>query len=283
MTTVARKIVLLGWLLCLYPFSAVAEKSFAEHYREAVGAYRSGDAKLFETAARSARALRPDSPSAAYLLAAALATAGQSEESLELLGLLASQGLQFTPAEEPAFASLDLENKAPALLKQLDVNGAPAGETLMTFNLDDGRFVPEGIAWDESRERFLLGSVPQWRIVTVGMDGKVEDFVTPGQHGLLSVFGMQVDPASDSLWLVTSGLKEGSGTPQDWLGRAGILQFSLEDAQLIRLLAPEELFAERDIALLEYRKDLRLNPLPPRRLSVLLYPFHCSKSHSHRN
>jgi sugar lactone lactonase YvrE len=229
-----RTVVLAGWWVLFTPSLAYAEKSFAEHYRDAVAAYQAGDAAAFVAAARSAREARPDSPAAAYLLSAALATAGQGSESRELLGGLADQGLHFTPGEEPAFASLELAQNAPGLLQRLQDNGQPVGEASVTLTLDEGRFVPEGLAWDAKRQRFLLGSVHQRRVVSIDADGHVTDFIAPGQDGLLSVFGMQVDARGDSLWLATSGLRESGDIPDEWRGRAGILQFDLADGELIQ-------------------------------------------------
>jgi sugar lactone lactonase YvrE len=230
-----------AWLAAVASVFADDAPPYADHYRAAVSAYQAGDADAFLQAARGARALRPDSPQAAYLLAAALSTNGQAEESLALLETLANQGLRFEPAAEPAFAGLDLAAQAPGLLEKFRVNGQPAGAAETIFTLDDGRFVPEGLAWDAKRERFLLGSVHQRRVVSVFGDGRREDFLPPGHGGLLSVFGMQIDPATDSLWLATSGLRESGDIGAEWLGRAGILQFDLATGALRRSfwLAPD--------------------------------------------
>lgn len=226
----AGLMLLLGLLL---PATGRAQPSFADYYRDAVTAYRSGDGAAFVDAARAARASRPDSPQAAYLLAAALANAGDARGSLDLLEELAGQGLQFEPGKEAAFASIGLEQQAPALLERFQSNGAPVGEAKRTFALADGRFVPEGIAWDERRQRFLLGSIHQRRVVSVDRDGQPREFIASGQDGLLSVFGMQVDAAADSLWLATSGLRESGDIPDHWLGRAGIMQFGLASAKML--------------------------------------------------
>lgn len=217
-------LVLTGLLLAPGP----APADYAEHYRAAIAAYQAGDGQAFLREAAAARQFRPDSPQAAYLLAAAQASNGQGPAALGLLAALASQGLFFEPAGEPAFAGLRLADTEPELLQQLAANGAPRGAVSTTFTLDEDRFIPEGIARDEARGRFLLGSIHQRRIMAIGDDGQVSEFAAAGRGGLLSVFGMQVVAGSGSLWVATAGLRESGDIGAELIGRSGVLEFDLE-------------------------------------------------------
>jgi sugar lactone lactonase YvrE len=180
--------------LLLTPTLLLAD--FAEHYRAAIAAYRAGDSQAFLQAAQSARNLRPDS-------------------------------LFFEPASEPAFTSLQLADTQPMLLQRLAANGAPHGEVSTTFTLEEDRFIPEGIARDEERRRFLLGSIHQRRILAIGDDGQVSEFAAAGQGGLLSVFGMEAVPRTSSLWVATAGLRESGDMAVESIGRSGVLEFDL--------------------------------------------------------
>lgn len=216
-------------LLLALALAPSAGADFASHYRDAVAAYRAGDAAAFLAAAQAAQAERPDSPQAAYLLAAASAMAGESEAALALLRGLADQGLSVSPGGEAAFEPLALAERAPALLERLARNGEPQGDARVEARLADGRFAPEGIAWDAARARFLLGSIHQRRIVAVGSDGVAAPFVGAGAGGLLSVFGMRVDQATDRLWVATAGVAQSAGIEPDRVGRSGIVRFDLAE------------------------------------------------------
>lgn len=216
------------FILAGFAAPALAEVGFADHYRAAVIAYREGDAPAFLRAARSARELRPDSPQAAYLLAAASAMNGGGEEALDLLQELASQELFYEPGDEPAFVSLGLADRRPDLLARFASHGEPQGEVSVAFRLDEDRFVPEGIAWDAQTQRFLLGSIHQARVLAVDTQGQAGEFITSGTGGLLSVFGMQIQASRRSLWIATAGLRETQGIDELWMGRAGLLEFDLD-------------------------------------------------------
>lgn len=227
-----RRALLLAGLLASASGPVLAD--FADQYRAAVAAYRSGDAAGFLEAARGVRESRPDSPQAAYLLAAAEAMSGQSDTALGLLQGLADQELYFAPQEEPAFATLNLVERAPELLASFEANRAPRGDARVVFRLNEGPFVPEGIAWDEKARRYLLGSIHQRRIMAIDDDGKVSEWIASGEGGLLSVFGMRVDPADRGLWVATAGLRESGGIEAAQIGRSGILEFDLDTGELRR-------------------------------------------------
>jgi hypothetical protein len=214
--------------------AALAAPGYADHYQAALGAYRAGDNPAFLEAARAARAMRPDSPQAAYLLAAAEASNGNPAQTLVLLRSLADQGLSFDPGAEPAFATIELPQLAPDLLDRLLRNGQAQGEAVPVFRLDEDRFIPEGLAWDAQSGRYFLGSIHQRRILAVGADGQAEEFVAEGAGGLLSVFGMRAVADTRSLWVATAGLRETRGIAATLIGVAGILEFNLDTGELRR-------------------------------------------------
>jgi sugar lactone lactonase YvrE len=231
---VARVCAALGCLFLAAFSQPVRSEGFADQYRAAIAAYRAGDPAAFLAAAAAASELRPDSPQAGYLLAAAQASNGRAEEALELLASLERQGLFFEPAREPAFESLQLTEREPGLLARLAAHGEPSGMATETFRLDEDRFVPEGLSWDGKRGRFLLGSIHQRRILAISEDGEASEFVPAGAGGLLSVFGMQVAAATDSLWVATAGLRQSGAIADAQIGRTGILEFDLETGVMRR-------------------------------------------------
>jgi sugar lactone lactonase YvrE len=72
----------------------------------------------------------------------------------------------------------------------------------------DPRLVPEGIAWDAARKRFLVGSIAQRKIVAVDRRGKTVTFTRP-EDSLDSVLGLAVGRAPPpALRVSTNGFED---------------------------------------------------------------------------
>jgi hypothetical protein len=101
-------------------------------------------------------------------------------------------------------------------------NRAPVATSLQSDAPTD--FLPEGMAWDARRQRFLVGSVRHARVDAIdARDGRATRFAqAPG-----SVLGMRIDEATQALWITWTrfgaGFVRNNGT--------GIAAFSLADGR----------------------------------------------------
>jgi hypothetical protein len=94
--------------------------------------------------------------------------------------------------------------------------------------------MPEALAWDESRQKFLVGTVAEGSVLAVGKDGKVTELITANdENGMWSVFDLLVDPARNRLWVSSAATPVFSRFSAVDKGRSALFEFNLETLELI--------------------------------------------------
>lgn len=201
---------------------------YEKAYVAALKAYRGPRADVFLRAAQRVAALRPQHPPALYLLAGAQARAGAHDAALAQLTHLADLGLAFRADAEPAFAPLKDDPRFAAALARFAANLEPHGHAELVLEAKlPGDFIPESLAYDAARERWLLGSVRQRRIAAVDADGRVAELVSPASNGLYSALGMAA--VGEDLIVASSALREMQGADERSVGRCAVHAFALAD------------------------------------------------------
>jgi SMP-30/Gluconolactonase/LRE-like region len=79
----------------------------------------------------------------------------------------------------------------------------PVHRCLASFTIDDRRLIPEGLAYDERTQSFLLGSLNEKRIIRYSKEGIVSEFAQAGRNGLSAVLGIRMDPRDGSVWVAS--------------------------------------------------------------------------------
>jgi hypothetical protein len=161
-----------------------------------------------------------------YNQAVADTRAGRFQEAEALLARLAAMGLTFPAAEDEDFTPLRGRSRFERLREAFAVNARPAGTAQVTFALDDGHFIPEGLAYDPKRDFFLLGSVRTGRIARVTGAGVGSLWPPAPETEGLSAFGMAMEPGAAHLVVAFNATREhvqpSARTPQvsaiAWLG-----------------------------------------------------------------
>jgi sugar lactone lactonase YvrE len=120
-----------------------------------------------------------------------------------------------TPEPEPTVAPEPAATPPPP-----PAAAAPAaGATIPALiTAERGGFIPEGIEYDQTNERFLTGSLAEGSIFTIGLDGSVTPLITDAE--LVSSVGIEVDEARDRLYATNSdrGVFGGNATGHAKLG-----------------------------------------------------------------
>lgn len=206
---------------------------FVARYQAAVDAHRAQDYAAMERELQAALALRPGHPTASYQFAAALARQGKSDAAIDQLRVLARQGLTFDPKNDPQgdFASLAKTWSFRRVLDRFERNRKPVGEPRSLFRLLDPTFIPEGIAFDEDRKHYFVGSVRHRRIQRVTRGGEEMDFVQPGAGGLWAPLGMAADAPRRLLWVAMAAIPEMLNAQADELGQTGVIAYHLDTGQ----------------------------------------------------
>ncbi|MEO8139801.1 MAG: hypothetical protein ABI742_09150 [Gemmatimonadota bacterium] len=109
---------------------------------------------------------------------------------------------------------------------------APIGHSDSVLTLSDPTLLIEDLAWDARTTTWYLSSVHQRRILAIGRDGAIRDFVPAAGSGMWSPFAVALDTTRNLLWVATAATPEGLGTPKEDLGRTAVLAFELGGGRL---------------------------------------------------
>jgi hypothetical protein len=148
----------------------------------------------------------------------------------ELAGGGWSQGIP-----EPEFEALAHDPRFQAVSERLQQAVPLVDRSRKAFQLGDGGTIPEGIAWDPVRGRFLIGSMRQRRIIE-SSNGAERDFVAPAADGMPAVAGIRVDPLRGEVWAATFVETASIGFSES--DRSALYAFDLEGRFLRRLDPP---------------------------------------------
>ena len=213
-------------LLAALSFNAAAD-DYADARTELVTAYQAQDYQLMIVAAEKALKARPEYPGALFNLAFAQALGGKSGNSLNTLERLLAKDIDFGAQDLDEFASVrelaDWADYAAGIQQLYE----PVGEATVALQMDDGRFVPEGIAID-SDGTFFLGSIHHGQLLRAGD----ETVLLSDRAGHWSVFGMRFDNGGD-LWFASAAVPQFAEVGDD-AGKSGLFRIDAETGEVNR-------------------------------------------------
>jgi hypothetical protein len=115
---------------------------------------------------------------------------------------------------------------------------APVVRGRVALTLADRALIPESIAYDPTARTFYVGSMYQRKIIRIGPDGKVSDFVPTAADSIWSVLGIKIDPVRRELWANACNLEDRSPPMMpddpDTRGQGGLFRYNLQSGTLIR-------------------------------------------------
>ncbi|MEQ9104266.1 MAG: hypothetical protein RIE53_06170 [Rhodothermales bacterium] len=152
---------------------------------EASAALGEGDVEGYRVRMDSAHTLRPQQ--AVYLFHAGRSrlAAGDTLQAMTLLDVFAGMGMTRDLAADPVFAGLLERDPFRRVSEALTRNAAPIGVVWTVAEGGSPDLVPEGVARDETGQRWFIGSVREGVILELAEDG-IRTLV----EGLPSVMGM---------------------------------------------------------------------------------------------
>jgi sugar lactone lactonase YvrE len=110
--------------------------------------------------------------------------------------------------------------------------GEPAGDAAPAFEIDSDHAYPTGIAWDETRGSFLVGTAREGALLEVNEKGKARELLSADdQNGLWAVMDIEVDAANNRLWVSTAVIPQFSGYSAELAGESALLAFELDSLE----------------------------------------------------
>lgn len=213
-------------VLALLSAGAMAD-DYADARAELVAAYQAEQYAAMVAAAKKSLAARPEYPGALFNLAFAEALDNRPEDSLATLQRLLAKGIDYGVQDIDEFAAvreLDAWGEYAAGIERLH---EPIGEASVALELDDGRFVPEGIAID-AEGVFYLGSIHRGQLLCVG---ETKELLSD-RDGHWSVFGMRFDD-DGALWFASAAVPQLEGVGED-AGKTGLFRIDPESGEVTR-------------------------------------------------
>jgi sugar lactone lactonase YvrE len=133
------------------------------------------------------------------------------------------------------FRNTGAQANVRAAIARLEAREPRNNRARAAFKLANQRdLIPEGITHDPVGDVFYVTSIYRRKVVRVDRTGRVTDFITEAQDGMLSGLGVHVDPQRRLLWVASSTAPEMRGFSPELEGRSVLLAYDLRDRRLVR-------------------------------------------------
>ena len=192
--------------------AAPSEPGVAELEAMAREAYQQKDWVRFYSNNIKLHQQRPYVPE--YLLNIVLATSSldRKRTAYHYMLKMQQQGLSFDLDEYEETANIRGTEAYEYMNNLMIKAGNPSGTGATVFELDLHPSSLGDIVWDESRERFLVGTRNDGRLLAVNERGEAELLLKAGEdNGLWSIEGIAVDAKNNRLWIASSASPDFQG------------------------------------------------------------------------
>jgi hypothetical protein len=201
----------------------------------AVESYQSGDYLRFVQATIKLREKRPYNQEYLIGMVAGAALLGRNNTAYNYMHIMQQQGLSYDFNSTEDTKSIRKTEVYDYLNDLLVKAGEPMGQGRVAFTLPDASVQPESIAWDDSRGRFLVGTIESGAILAVTPGGEVQELLhSADDNGLLAITGIAVDQAHQRLWVSSAGVPGFSQVLPTELDRGALLEFDLKTLKLLQ-------------------------------------------------
>ncbi len=197
-------------------------------------AYAAKDYKTFRMTLEALHTLRPNNSQYMYQLVIAHALLDEKTQAYDLMLRMQKQGLayDFTASDDTLnIRGTQVFDYINDLMKSA---AQPVGEAEPVFTLPANVTLPEAISWDESRQKFLVGTVAEGQILAVGKDGSVDELLrADDQNRLWAIFDILVDQPRNRLWVTSASIPDFARFDPIDRGRSSLFEFNLETLELL--------------------------------------------------
>lgn len=195
----------------------------------AIEAYQAGNYLRFVQATIKLRNLRPYEPQFMVGMVVGAALVGRKNTAYSYMHKMQQQGLSYDFNSTEDTASIRGTEVYDYMNDLLVRAGDPLGEAEIAFRLPESGHYPESIAWDPTRQKFLIGTLDSGSVLAVSPDGDTEVLIEAADAGdMWSVHGLAVDAERKRLWVATSAVPAFDGLASEDAGRSALLGFDLE-------------------------------------------------------
>ena len=202
---------------------------------KANAAYTAKDYLTLRKTLESLQKLRPNNSEYMYQLAIAHALLDEKTEAYNLMLIMQRQGLAYDFEESDDTVNIRGTQVFDHVNDLMKLAASPMGESEQVFVLPQSVVFPEAISWDESRQKFLIGTIAEGQIFAVGKDGQLSELLKANnENGLWAIIDILVDQERNRLWVTSASMPVFSRYDPIDKGRSALFEFNLETLELIR-------------------------------------------------
>jgi len=235
--------LLLAFTLLLGSLPLAAQTETAEELPDNVpallakanSAYAAKDYMTYRKVFQRISSMRPNNSEYMYQLVIAHALLDEKRQAYDLMLRMQQHGLSYDFTKTENTANIRGTEVFDYVNDLMVMAGEPIGESELAFTLPESVVFPETISWDESRQKFLIGTLDEGSILAVGEDGQVTELLKANEeNGMWAVFDILVDQARNRLWVTSAAVPVFSGFDAVDKGRSALFEFDLKTLELIR-------------------------------------------------
>jgi len=201
---------------------------------EASSAFAAKDYLTFRRVMERLHQKRPYNSDYMYQLVNAHALLNEKQAAYDLMVKMQQQGLAYDFSQSESTLNIRGTEVFDYINDLMKIAAQPVGESELVLTLPQTVLMPEALAWDEGRQKFLVGTVRDGSVLAVGKDGKVEPlFKAADEKGMWGVFGLLVDKERDRLWVSSAATAEYAGYDPADRGQSALFEFDLKTLGLL--------------------------------------------------
>lgn len=215
------------------PAEAKPQESIAELEHSAAKAYQEERWVSWYAANMKLHKRRPDAPGYMVDIVRAAAMADQKRTAYNYMLELQRQGLSYDFNVFPETEGIRGTQAYDYINNLMVEAGKPSGVGEVVFEMDLAPISLGDVTWDESREKFLVGTRDEGKVLAVNENGIFETILQAnGENGLWSIDGLAVDAANNTLWVSSSASPAFKGFSPADANKGALYSFELDSLKL---------------------------------------------------
>jgi len=197
-------------------------------------AFGAKDYLTFRRVMQRLHEMRPYNSDYMYQLVNAHALLNEKRAAYDLMVKMQQQGLAYDFSQSESTLNIRGTQVFDYINDLMKRAAQPMGESKLVLTLPQKVIMPEALAWDGGRQKFLVGTVRSGSVLATGKDGGVERLIEANdENRMWGVFGLLVDKQRNRLWVSTAATTEFAGYDPSDKGRSALLEYDLKTLKLL--------------------------------------------------
>ncbi len=190
---------------------------------------------LFRDALIQLHKHRPDNSDYMYQLVIAHALLDEKQQAYDMMVRMQQQGLAYDFTKTDQTANIRGTEVFDYVNDLMVMAQDPVGEAEVILTLPQDVAFPEALSWDETRQKFLVGTMADGSILTVDKEGEATELLKADEeNGMWGVIDILVDLQRNRLWVSSAATPGFSRFDVIDQGRSALFEFNLETLEFIR-------------------------------------------------